>query len=441
MRPVKIALVGRPNVGKSALFNALARRRLSIVHEEEGVTRDRLYAEADFFGKPLTLIDTGGINPHAKGDFTEEIVEQAVCAIQEADALIMVADVTVGVHPLDEEVARRLLRTKKPVVLAANKVDDLNLEPGVGIFYSLGISKVVSTSATHGLHLAELLEAALEGVELPEEGALPQERVRVALIGRPNVGKSTLMNHLLEEKRCVVSPVAGTTRDSIDVEFTFADQPFTLIDTAGVRKKRSEHEVVDKFAALRTERAMRRADVCVLILDAKEGMTQQEKRIARRIEELGKGCVLLFNKWDLVKGFRMEHCLKEIREEVPFVSHCPTIMISALTGRNTEMILPAVQGVYSELSRRIPTGELNRFLEKSMQRVHPPMVTGKRLRIYYMVQVATRPPYFVFFVNYPDLMVDSYKKYLINQFRTFYHFTGTPLKFDLRGKQREEEKS
>ena len=293
----------------------------------------------------------------------------------------------------------------------------------------------MSTSATHGFQVAELLEAAFEGVTFPEEEESDSETIRVALIGRPNVGKSTLINHLLQEKRCVVSPIAGTTRDSIDIEVEVEGQRYTLIDTAGIRRKKSEHEAVDKFAAIRTKRAIERADVCILMLDAREGMTHQEKRIARDIEEQGKGCIILFNKWDLVEGFRMEHCLRSIREEIPFIQYCPAFMTSALTGRNTEMLFPTVQKVFTQLSYRISTGELNRFLEKAVQKYHPPMITGKRLRIYYMAQVASHPPHFVFFVNRPDLMLDSYQKYLANHFRTFYHFTGSPLHFSLRGKQ------
>lgn len=435
MAQLKVALVGRPNVGKSALFNLICKKRYSIVDEAEGITRDRLYAEADFFGKPFTLIDTGGIDPITEGDFQEEILTQAEIAIMEADVIIQVVDVEVGVTSLDEEVARRLLRTKKPLTIAVNKVDHPGREAQVGAFYALGISKVVATSATHGFQIAELLETAFDGITFPEAEERDNNTIRVALIGRPNVGKSTLTNHLLNEKRCVVSPIAGTTRDSIDIEVTHGEQRYTLIDTAGIRRKKAEHEVVDKFAAIRTQKAIERADVCVLILDAREGMTHQEKRIARDIEKQGKGLLLLFNKWDLVQGFRMEHCLKAVREEIPFIQYCPAFMISAKNGRNTEMLFPTIQGVYSQLSHRISTGELNRFIEKAIQKFHPPMLTGKRLRIYYMAQVASHPPHFVFFVNRPDLMVDSYKKYLINQFRSFYHFTGAPLQFSLRGKQ------
>lgn len=438
---IKLALVGRPNVGKSALFNRICKKRISIVDEAEGITRDRLYGDADFFGKPFTVIDTGGIDPHGEGDFHEEIIRQAEIAIEEADSLVMVVDGQVGVTALDLEVAKVLLRTKKPLTLAVNKIDSPMQESLVGEFYRLGITDIVPVSATQNNQIAELLEAALDHLEFPENEETEPDGIRLAIIGRPNVGKSTLINTLLNEERCVVSPIAGTTRDSIDAVVEMGDQRFTLIDTAGIRRKQKEREVVDKFAAIRTERAIERADVCLLILDATEGMTAQEKRIASHIEESGKGCILLFNKWDLVKGVRMEHCLRRVREELGFLEHCPAYFISAKNGRNLKEIYPAAIEVFENLSQRIPTGELNRFLERAMQKYHPPMIQGKRLRIYYMAQVAAHPPHFVLFVNRPDLMLDSYKKYLINSFRKAYAFTGVPLIFSLRGKVQREIKS
>ena len=248
------------------------------------------------------------------------------------------------------------------------------------------------------------------------------------------------MNTLLDEARCVVSPIAGTTRDSIDVSVIFEEEPFTFIDTAGIRRKKSEPEVVDKFAAIRTERAIDRADVCILMLDAQEGMTAQEKKIANRIEEKGKGCILFFNKWDLVKGFRMEHCKKSLEIEATFISHCPTLFGSALTGRKLDDLFPKIREVYQDRQKRVSTGQLNKFIEEAVQRYHPPMLKGKRLRIYYMAQVDVAPPRFVFFVNHPDLLGDTYKKYLINQFRKTYRFTGVPLTFYLKGKKRSDKK-
>ena len=430
---IKLALVGRPNVGKSALFNRICKKRIAIVDEAEGITRDRLYAHADFFGQPFEVIDTGGIDPQSKLPFQEEVRRQAEIAIVEADAIVMVVDSTVGITTLDEEVARLLLRTSKPLCLAVNKIDDLSFKDLVHQFYGLGISKIVAVSATQGFQIAELLETAFEGLTLtaPE----PQdESIKVAIVGRPNVGKSTLVNMLLHEERCVVSPIAGTTRDSIDVAFTVDKTPFTLIDTAGIRRKKAEHEVVDKFAAIRTERAIDRADVCILMCDSQEGITAQEKRIAQQIEEAGKGCILLLNKWDLITGFRMEHCLKGIQQDASFLNHCPTHFVSAKTGKNLKDLFPLIKEVNAQQHRRITTGQLNRFMEKALAAYHPPMIQGKRLRIYYLAQVNVKPPRFVLFVNYPELMVESYKKYLINQFRETYGFSGAPLTFSLRGR-------
>jgi GTP-binding protein len=440
-KAIKLALVGRPNVGKSALFNRICKMRIAIVDEAEGVTRDRLYADADCFGKPFKVIDTGGINPQSDVPFQEEIRRQAEIAIEEADVIVMVVDVTVGITVLDEFVARLLLRKGKPVVLAVNKVDDHSKMDLIYPFYSLGISRVVGVSATHNFQIAELLEEAFTGVTLSEDLEEDNKTVRVAIVGRPNVGKSTIINYLLDEERCVVSPIAGTTRDSIDVDIQVGEDRFTLIDTAGIRRKKAEHDAVDKFAAVRTERAIERADVCVLVVDAERGMTIQEKRIAHEIEALGKGCVLLFNKWDLVKGFRMEHCRKSFEIDTPFLVHCPMLFVSGLTGRNLDQLFKSIKDVHEQQCRRITTGQLNKFVEKAVQKYHPPMLEGgKRLRIYYLAQVDVQPPRFVLFVNNPQLMADTYKKYLINQFRETYGFLGAPIQFFLKGRNVKDKK-
>ena len=263
----------------------------------------------------------------------------------------------------------------------------------------------------------------------------PKEGIRVAIIGRPNVGKSTLLNHLLNEERSLVSPIPGTTRDAIDVPFCHEGQNILLIDTAGLRRKKGEKEVVDKFARMRTEGAIERADVCLLVLDAFEGFTAQEKKLASDIEAKGKSCILLFNKWDLLKNFRMEHALRGVREEASFLAHCPTLFISAKNGRRLEEIFPLIKTVFQERKRRISTGVLNKFVEGCLQKYHPPLITGKRLRIYYMTQVAIEPPKFVLFVNHPTLLTESYKKYLLNHFRKAYGFSGCPLILELRGKE------
>ncbi|NGX45023.1 MAG: GTPase Der [Chlamydiae bacterium] len=431
----KLAIVGRPNVGKSALFNRISGKRIAIVDEAEGITRDRLYAEADFFGRPFDVIDTGGIDPTSKIPFNESIRRQALIAIEEADSLVMVVDAKVGITPIDEQVASILLKAGKPVTLAVNKIDDMKGLSLVHEFHGLGITNMVGISAVHGIQVGDLLEVAFASITWPEEAEDTNQGIKVAVVGRPNVGKSTLVNYLLQEERCLVSPQAGTTRDSIDVEIEVEGRRFTLIDTAGIRRKQAEHEVVDKFAAIRTERAIERCDICLLMIDSVEGMTVAEKRIARSIEDQGKGCILLLNKWDLVKGYRMEHCLKAIQDSAHFLSHCPTIFTSASTGRNLEKLYGLMTQVFNEGHRRVTTGQLNKFLENAIEASHPPMLKGKRLRIYYAAQVGVAPPQFVFFVNRPDLMVASYKKYLINHFRKTFGFAGTPLTFKLRGKQ------
>lgn len=435
----KLAIVGRPNVGKSALFNRICKQKIAIVDEAEGVTRDRLYAESDLFGLHFEVIDTGGINPRSKVPFNEEIKRQAEIAIEEADTIIQVVDSQVGVTDLDLEVAKILLQTRKPVCVAVNKIDDLSQMPLMHQFHSLGISRLVPVSAAQGWQIAELLETAFEKISQAKEKSedLP-EAIKVAIVGRPNVGKSSLVNYLLDEERCIVSPIPGTTRDSVDISFSHDDHLYTLIDTAGIRRKRAEHEVVDKFAAIRTDRAIERADLCILILDVQEGMTAQDKKIANRIEEAGKGCLIVLNKWDLVKGFRMEHCLRGIEEEVSFLKHCPKLFISAKTGRNVEKIFPLVHEIHQNALKRVTTHQLNKFIGSALQKNHPPMIMGKRLRIYYMAQVDVQPPKFVLFVNYPNLMTETYKKYLYNQFRETYAFTGVPISLFLKGKAKKD---
>lgn len=433
---LKVAIVGRPNVGKSALFNRICKKNIAIVDEAEGITRDRLYVTADFFGIPFELIDTGGIDAHSKAQFNEHIKRQAEIAIEEADTLIMVVDAHIGITSLDKEIADVLHRTKKPVCLAVNKIDNLSQEHLMYDFQSLGITKMIAVSAAQGWHIAELLEAAFADISTADAIAVDNQAIQLAIVGRPNVGKSSLVNYLLDEERCIVSPIPGTTRDSIDIPFEHEGTQFNLIDTAGIRRKHAEHEVVDKFAAIRTERAVERADICLLMLDAQQGITREEKKIANMIEQAGKGCILLFNKWDLVKGFRMEHCLKGVEDEVPFLKHCPKIFMSAKTGRNVDTIFDIVKQVHADSQKRITTGQLNKFIGHCLQRNHPPMIQGKRLRIYYMAQVSTQPPTFVVFVNFPNLMTDTYKKYLYNQFRETYSFLGLPIEIYLRGKKR-----
>lgn len=429
----KIAVVGRPNVGKSRLFNAILKKRKAIVDEQEGITRDRIYAESDYFGKPFTLIDTGGIDERSKAPFNDLVKAQAKSAIEEADSLIMVVDGRIGLTELDAELAALLLQTNKPICLAVNKIDDPAQAYNLHEFYKLGIQRVIAVSATQNWQIAELVETAIKDLkneEVEREEMTPP--LEIAIVGKPNVGKSSLINKIINEERMIVSSIPGTTRDSVDIPVHYKGKDYLFIDTAGIRKKNKEHEVVDKFAFIRTKESIEKASISLLIIDATEGMTFQEKRIANTIEEAGKGCILLINKWDLIKETRMEHFRRNLEELVPFLRHCPMLFISAKTGRNLDQIFPLIEEVAIQLTSRITTHRLNAFLQKAMQLNHPPMITGKRLRIYYLTQVEVNPPRFILFVNYADLLSQSYKKYIFNQFRKEFGFQGVPLIIHVR---------
>lgn len=424
----KVAIVGRPNVGKSALFNRICKERVAIVDEMEGVTRDRIEKPVAYFGKNFTLIDTGGIDSKLKKDFNEEVRAQALLAIEEADSLIFVVDSTVGVTTQDQEVAKILHQSQKPIVLAINKVDNLKGEEATWPFLPLGFKEMVPVSATHGWQVEELLEEALVSYNEKDDTMPLDTRAKIAIVGRPNVGKSSLLNALLEEERSIVSPIPGTTRDAIDVDFEYHGTTYTLIDTAGIRRKKAQTEVVDKFAHIRSEEAIDRCDIALLVLDAQQGLSEQDKRLLQHIEDQGKGCLILINKWDLVEGIRMEHALSGLEQETPFVATCPKLIISAKTKRNLDKILPKVEEILHYTKERITTGELNKFIERTIQRQHPPMIMGKRLRIYYMTQVSSRPPTFVLFINNKDLIHPTYMKFVMNQLREQYKFTGLPIR-------------
>ena len=434
----KIAIVGRPNVGKSALFNRICKERIAIVDEMEGVTRDRIEKPVNFFDKNFTLIDTGGIDSTLKKDFNEEVRTQALRAIDEADSIIFVVDSSIGITTQDQEVAKILHKSQKPCVLAINKVDNMHGEEQTWPFIPLGFKKVVPVSATHGWQVEELIEEALDQYEESEQTSV-WTKGKIALVGRPNVGKSSLLNAMLDEERSIVSPIPGTTRDSIDVDFDYNGHTYTLIDTAGIRRKKSQSEAVDKFAHIRSEEAIDRCDVAVLLLDAQQGLTEQDKRLLWHIEDQGKGCLILINKWDLVEGIRMEHAISGLEQETPFVASCPKIIISAKTRRNIDKILPMVEEILSYTKERIPTGDLNNFIEKTIQKQHPPMIMGKRLRIYYMTQVSSRPPTFVLFINNKDLIHPTYMKFVVNQMRDHYKFTGLPIRLIPRPRTRKTE--
>lgn len=441
-RCTKIAIIGRPNVGKSALFNCIVKKQKAIVDEQEGVTRDRLYDRADYFGRPIEIIDTGGMLAQ-EDELAQDITKQAQIAIEEADALIVVVDYKTGPLALDFEVAKIVRRSQKPIALAVNKVDSLNenlcnLTP----FFSLGIHPIIPISCSFRWQIAELLEPLLK--QVPEQelsSEQPKEEIlSVALVGRTNVGKSTLLNQLVQEERSLVSPLAGTTRDSIDTLFSFGEQKFLFIDTAGIRRKQKELDVVEKFARIRTERAIEQADICLLLIDCQAGVTTEEKKIAKTIEEAGKACILLLNKWDLVHGFRMEHAIQSLEAEIPFLASCEKLVLSAKTGRNVQKLFPLLQQVHRSYKQRISTHTLNKALIQWMQEYHPPMIGTKRLRIYYMAQIETSPPTFVLFVNSATLLGDGYRRYLINQLRDTFRFSGVPIILRVRGKDRDTEK-
>lgn len=434
-KPVRIAIVGRPNVGKSSLFNRILGKRFSIVSEEEGVTRDRIYGEMEFFGTPLTIIDTGGIDNKQEIPFAELVKGQAITAMNEANCIIMVVDGVVGPTLEDKEIADFLHQLGRPVVLAINKSDKVK-HSAFYDFYELGITEMMGISAIHGHAVADLFEKAVAMADFSQEINLDDNpnSIKIALIGKPNVGKSTFFNALLSQERSIVSDIAGTTRDSIDVDVTINGQNYTFIDTAGIKRKNKEKDVIEKFAHIRTERAINRADICLLLIDSQEGMTQQEKKIANLIEEAGKGCIVFCNKWDLVHGYQMEHCKQAFYFDNEFLKHCPIIFGSAKTKRNLDQVFPVIHEVYHHLNQRISTGELNRFIERCIQINHPPMIQGKRLRIYYATQANTNPPRIVLFVNDKKRLDGSYLKYLENKLRESYKFLGTPFRLEIRPK-------
>ncbi len=437
----KIALVGRPNVGKSALFNCICKRRIAIVDAAEGVTRDRLYGEASLFSQPFTIIDTGGLRAEREDQFQKDIQKQTQEAIDEADGIILVVDGQVGLTEYDHVVAKLLHRTNKPVVLAVNKWDQKHEEEDYS-FLALGISDYTFVSAAHNTQIAELLENMLsqfqteEAVE--EEEADAAHSPKIAFIGRTNVGKSTITNALLQSERCLVSEVAGTTRDALYTEVLLDGQPYCLVDTAGIRHKNVEASSVEKFAAMRTKQAIEEVDLCLLMIDAREGLTSHEKRIALRITKAKKPCIVLVNKWDLVKNFRMEHCVQELHRSFPFFRHCPVLCLSAKTGRGLEKIIPEVEKVLSEGRLKIPTSELNDYFQSLLEKVPPPRVDGKRFRIYYTTQIAKSPPAFVLFVNHPRLLPHSYQTYLINGLRKRFSYCGNPISLIFRKKAPEK---
>ena len=432
-----IAIVGRPNVGKSHLFNRLVGKRLSIVEDTPGVTRDRLYAESDWNGRSFDLVDTGGIEPSTDDEILLFMREQAEIAIATADVIVLVTDLHSGVTAADQDVAQMLLRSRKPVLLVVNKMDTPGEPPPEFYeFYGLGLGDPIPISAVHGHGTGDLLDACVALFPPPEAEDEPDDTISVAIIGKPNVGKSSLTNLILGEQRVIVSDVAGTTRDAVDSAFVNEHGKYVFIDTAGLRKKSRVNDRVEKFSVLRAQMAIERANVCLILIDAREGVTEQDTKVAGMAHEAGKASIVLVNKWDLVEKETgtMEKMRKQILGDLSFMSYVPVLFISALTGQRVERIFELINFVYNQSCMRISTGTLNSILADATMRVQPPTDRGKRLKIYYMTQTGVCPPNFVVFCNSKELFHFSYQRYLENQIRAVFGLEGTPIRMVIRQK-------
>ena len=435
-RPL-VAIVGRPNVGKSMLFNRLVGQRLSIVEDTPGVTRDRLYAECEWCGRKFDIVDTGGIEPVTDDQILLFMREQAQIAIDAATVIVLVADIRTGITAADKDVANMLLRSRKPVVLAVNKADSTGApDPAIYEFYSLGLGDPIAVSAIHGHGTGDLLDACLKHFPPAEQENEEQDYIKVAVIGKPNVGKSSLINSILGEKRLIVSDMAGTTRDAVDTMFENQQGRYMFIDTAGIRRKSKVDEQVERFSVMRAQLAVERADVCLIMLDARDGVTEQDTKIAGLAHESGKACIIIVNKWDLVdkETGTMEKQRKDIMRDLSFMSYAPVLFISALTGQRTERIFELINYVNDQSNMRITTGMLNNVLADAQARVQPPTDKGRRLKIYYMTQTGIKPPNFVIFCNKRELFHFSYQRYIENQIRGVFGLEGTPIRIIVRQK-------
>ena len=439
-RPL-VAIVGRPNVGKSMLFNRLVGQRLSIVEDTPGVTRDRLYAECEWCGRKFDMVDTGGIEPSTDSEILLFMREQAQIAIDSATVIVLVTDIRTGVTAADKDVANMLLRSRKPVVLAVNKADSTGAEdPAIYEFYSLGLGDPIAVSAVHGHGTGDLLDACLAHFPEATEDEEEADCIKVAVIGKPNVGKSSLINHILGEKRLIVSNMAGTTRDAVDTLFENQYGRYMFIDTAGIRRKSKVEERVEKFSVMRAQMAIERADVCLIMIDARDGVTEQDTKIAGLAHEAGKASIVVVNKWDLIdkETGTMEKMRKDIMRDLSFMSYAPILFISALTGQRTDRIFELINFVNDQSNMRITTGMLNNVLADAQARVQPPTDKGRRLKIYYMTQTGIKPPNFVIFCNNRELFHFSYQRYLENQIRAVFGLEGTPVRIVIRQKGEKE---
>ena len=441
MKPI-IAIVGRPNVGKSMLFNKLIGQRLSIVEDTPGVTRDRIYGESEWNGRKFTLVDTGGIEPRTDNEILKFMREQAQIAIDNATVIVFLTDIKSGVTASDHEVANMLLRSGKPVVLAVNKMDSTGVtNPDIYEFYNLGLGDPIAVSAVHGHGTGDLLDACIQYFPPEEEEEEEDDAIKVAVIGKPNAGKSSLVNKILGEERVIVSNVAGTTRDAIDSRFENEQGKFVFIDTAGIRKKSKVEEDIEKYSVLRATMAIERSDVCLIMIDATEGVTEQDTKVAGLAHEAGKASIIVINKWDLVEkdDKTMDRMREKVRQDLAFMTYAPILFISAKTGQRVDRLFELIDYVSNQAATRITTGMLNNVLEDAQTRVQPPTDKGRRLKIYYMTQVGVKPPHFVIFCNDARLFHFSYQRYIENCIRNTFGLEGTPVILSIRQKGDKED--
>lgn len=429
-----VAIVGRPNVGKSTLFNRLAGQRISIVQDTPGVTRDRVYAGAEWLSHNFNIIDTGGIEPEREDIIVKQMRRQANIAIETADVIVFVVDGKEGLTPADHEVANMLRKSKKPVVLVVNKVDSLREEENGWEFYNLGIGEPITISASQGLGIGDMLDRIVEGFGDYKVDEEDDEYIRIAMIGKPNVGKSSLINRLLGEERLIVSNIPGTTRDSIDSTLENDLGKFILVDTAGIRRKSKVKEEIERYSVIRTYAAIERADVCILMIDATEGITEQDEKIVGYAHELNKAIMVIVNKWDLIEkdDKTMQKYKEDLAASLKFLKYAKYLFISAKTGQRTHKVLEIAKECYDNYSKRVGTGVLNEVINRAVLMNEPPLVSLKRMKIYYATQVATKPPKFIFFVNDVNARHFSYSRYLENQLRDSFDFSGTGIQIEYR---------
>ena len=437
-RPV-VAIVGRPNVGKSTLFNKLVGKRLSIVDNTPGVTRDRIYGNCEWLGHNMLLVDTGGIEPFSDDVILSQMRRQAELAITSADVIIFVTDIRSGVVAADSEVASMLQKSGKPIILCVNKVDNIGaLPPEFYEFYNLGLGDPIAVSSVHGHGTGDLLDEVIKNIPEGSFDDTDEDIVKVAVIGKPNVGKSSLINKISGEERAIVSDIAGTTRDATDTVIHNSHGDFVFIDTAGLRRKSKVEDQIEKYSVIRARMAVERADVCVIMIDANEGFTEQDSKVAGIAHDLGKACIIAVNKWDAVEktGTTMDVQRKKLMNDFSFMSYAPIIFISAKTGQRLDRLFELIKFVNTQNAMRISTGKLNDVLPAATTRVQPPTDKGRRLKIYYMTQASTRPPTFVCFVNSKDLFHYSYQRYIDNQIREVFGLEGTPTRYVVREREK-----